>query len=143
MAVNIRNSKSTLISVVSEAKHLLMPADNSDLGRGRMRGADQIEILDAARDQFFRKRLSVMIISDEAGDRRCATEQREIMSDICRTAELIFRLEHMSDRHGSLGRNASSSIKLTTMRSSLSTANICSTARRRRCTRACRTRRKP
>ena len=65
-----------------------MTADDPDLRRRRAVGMDQPLVVDAARGKFIEQALAVRVVADIARDADVRPEERQVVRDVCRAAEL-------------------------------------------------------
>ena len=89
-----------------EAQHLLMPADDADLRRGRTLRTDKPRVIDAACSKFLEETFAVCVVADIARNADIRPEKREVVRNVCRAAESLARARYVRNRHGCLGRDA-------------------------------------
>ena len=86
--------------------HLLMPADDAHLRRRRSIRRHESRVIDAVFHELFLERAAVVILADEAREKRVAAEECEVVRDVCRAAERFLLARDVVDRHGRFGRDA-------------------------------------
>ena len=89
-----------------EAQHLLMSADDTDLGRRRPGCVNQARIVNAACGKLIQQRPAMGIVADKARHTNIRPKERNVVRDVRRAAECLARAGHMRDRHRRLGRDA-------------------------------------